>query len=208
LVGYEEHSSQCAKGVFGTQLSENYLGSLCTGSEGEGFRPNSELMNIYIEELKKILAQEEIDFRLVGKLLELAVGELYRELLLLLDGEIERERQKRERGKAQSQEEETIQEENLPCMHFVRVGRPAGRKDTVPRMTLREFFETEIIPLHKETDWEEKAREVRERILRGEFVIASLEDFIGYLYAYMLFEDVPDYSSSWASLRASSRILS
>jgi hypothetical protein len=148
-------------------------------------------MNIYIEEIRKVLTQEEVDFRLVGKLLELAVGELYRELLLLLDGEIERERQKREKGKAQSQEEEPIQEEDLPCVHFVRVGRPSGRKDTVPRMTLREFFETEIIPLHKETDWEEKAREVREKILRGEFVIATLEDFIGYLYAYMLYEDVP-----------------
>ncbi len=148
-------------------------------------------MNIYIEQLRKILEQEEIDFKLVGKLLELAVGELYRELLLLLDGEIEREGQKKEKGKAQTQEEAPIQEENLPCVHFVRVGRPAGRKDTAPRMSLREFFEKEIIPLHKETDWKEKAREVRERILRGEFVIASLEDFIGYLYAYMLYEDVP-----------------
>jgi len=148
-------------------------------------------MNIYIEEIRKVLRQEEIDFRLVGKLLELAIGELYRELLLLLDGEIERERQKKERGKAKSQEEEPIQEEELPCVHFVRVGRPVGRKDTVPRMSLREFFETEIIPLHKETDWEEKAKEVRQRILRGEFVIAGLEDFIGYLYAYMLYEDVP-----------------
>jgi hypothetical protein len=148
-------------------------------------------MNTYIEEIRKVLAQEEIDFRLVGKLLELAVGELYRELLLLLGKEIERERQKREKGKAQSQEEELIQEENLPCVHFVRVGRPAGRKDAVPRMSLREFFETEIIPLHKEINWEEKAREVREKILRGEFVIATLEDFIGYLYAYMLYEDVP-----------------
>jgi hypothetical protein len=148
-------------------------------------------MNIYIEEIRKVLTQEEIDFRLVGKLLELAVGELYRELLLLLGEEIEKERQKREKGKAQNQEEELISEENLPCPHFVRVGRPAGRKDAVPRMSFREFFEKEIIPLHKETDWKEKAREVRERILRGEFVIASLEDFIGYLYAYMLYEDVP-----------------
>jgi len=148
-------------------------------------------MNTYIEELKEVLEQEEIDFRLVGKLLELAVGELYRELLLLLGEEIEKERQKRERGKAQSQEEEPIPEEALPCPHFVRVGRPAGRKDTAPRMTLREFFEKEIVPLHKETDWKEKAREVREKILRGEFVITGLEDFIGYLYAYMLYEDVP-----------------
>ena len=166
-------------------------------------------MNIYIEELKKVLEQEEIDFGLVGKLLELAVGESYRELLLLLGEEIERERQERERSRAQTQEEEPIQKENLPCMHFVRVGRPAGSKDTAPRMTLREFFEKEIIPLHKERNWEEKAKEVRERILRGEFVIASLEDFIGYLYAYMLFEDVPAYlPSSSASLRASSSILS
>jgi hypothetical protein len=148
-------------------------------------------MNSYIEEIRKVLTQEEIDFRLVGKLLELAVRELYMELLLLLGEEIERERQKRERSKAQTQEEELISEENLPCPHFVRVGRPPGRKDTAPRMTLREFFETEILPLHKEADLEEKAREVRERILRGEFVIASLEDFIGYLYAYMLYEDVP-----------------
>jgi hypothetical protein len=148
-------------------------------------------MNAYIEEIRKILAQEDIDFRLVGKLLELAVGELYRKLWLLLDGEIERERQKREKGKAQSQEEEPIQEENLPCPHFVRVGRPAGRKDTAPRMSLREFFEKEVLPLHKEISWEEKAKEVREKILRGEFVIASLEDFIGYLYAYMLYENVP-----------------
>jgi len=166
-------------------------------------------MNTYIEEIRKVLTQEEIDFRLVGELLELAVGELYRELLLLLDGEIERERQKKGKGKAQSQEEEPILEEDLPCVHFVRVGRPAGRKDAVPRMTLREFFENEILPLHKERNWEEKAKEVRERTLRGEFVIASLEDFIGYLYAYMLYEDIPDYpSSSSASLRASSRILS
>ena len=148
-------------------------------------------MNTYIEELKEVLEQEEIDFRLVGKLLELAVGELYRELLLLLGEEIEKERQKRERGKAQTQEEEPIPEEALPCPHFVRVGRPPGRKDTAPRMTLREFFEKEIVPLHKETDWKEKAREVREKILRGEFVITGLEDFIGYLYAYMLYEDVP-----------------
>jgi hypothetical protein len=120
-------------------------------------------MNAYIDEIRKILAQEDIDFRLVGKLLELAVGELYRKLLLLLDGEIERERQKRERGKNQTQEGEPIQEEDFPCPHFVRVGRPAGRKDTAPRMTLREFFEKEVLPLHKETDWETKAREVREK---------------------------------------------
>jgi hypothetical protein len=51
---------------------------------------------------------------------------------------------------------------------------------------------------------------VREKILRGEFAIVGLADFIGFLYAYMLYEDVPDYlpSSSSASLRASSSILS
>lgn len=55
-------------------------------------------MNAYIEELRKILAQEDIDFRLVGELLELAIEELYREPLLLLGEEIEMERQKREKN--------------------------------------------------------------------------------------------------------------
>jgi hypothetical protein len=163
-----------------------------------------------LQRIKTLLEEEYIPFNEIMDLLLLAINLMKHELYSLLGIEEKlKERQKREKpSSAETKEEEPIQEENLPCVHFVRVGRPPGRKDTAPRMTLREFFEKEIIPLHKETDWEEKAREVRERILRGEFVIASLEDFIGYLYAYMLYEDVPDYSSSWASLRASSSILS
>jgi hypothetical protein len=165
-----------------------------------------------LQEIKAILEQEDIPFNQVMELVLLAVSLIKQELYSLLGLE-EKVKAIQKKGKPQPsevQEEEPIQEENLPCVHFVRVGRPAGRKDTAPRMTLREFFENEILPLHKEISWEEKAREVREKILKGEFVIVGLEDFIGYLYAYMLFEDVPDYfsSSSWASLRASSRILS
>jgi hypothetical protein len=148
-----------------------------------------------LEEVRLLLQQEDIPFREVMDLLLLAINLMKEELYSLLGLKHQlKALQKREKSQSpEAQEEETIQEENLPCLHFVRVGRPAGRKDTVPRMTLREFFENEILPLHKEINWEEKAREVRERILRGEFVIASLEDFIGYLYAYMLFEDVPEY---------------
>lgn len=32
---------------------------------------------------------------------------------------------------------------------------------------------------------------MEKRILRGEFVITTLKDFIGYLYAYTLYRDVP-----------------
>jgi hypothetical protein len=163
-----------------------------------------------LQRIRTLLEEEDIPFNEIMDLLLLAIDLMKHELNSLLGIEEKlKERQKREKPPPTEiqEEEEPIQEENLPCLHFVRVGRPAGRKDTVPRMTLREFFEKEIIPLYKETDWKEKAREVREKILRGEFVIASLEDFIGYLYAYMLFEDVPDYSFS-ASLRASSSILS
>jgi hypothetical protein len=162
-----------------------------------------------LQKIKTLLQQEDIPFNEIMNLLLLAISLMKHELHSLLGIEEKlKEPQKREKPQpTETQEEEPIQEENLPCVHFVRVGRPAGSKDTAPRMTLREFFEKEIIPLHKERNWEEKAKEVRERILRGEFVIASLEDFIGYLYAYMLYEDVPDYSSS-ASLRASSSILS
>ncbi len=165
-----------------------------------------------LQRIKTLLEKEDIPFNEIMDLVFLAISLMKHELYSLLGIEEKlKERQKREKPPlTETQEEEPIQEEDLPCVHFVRVGRPAGRKDTAPRMTLREFFETEIIPIHKETDWEKRAREVREKILRGEFVITGLEDFIGYLYAYMLFEDIPDYfpSSSSASLRASSSILS
>ncbi|MFZ8859475.1 MAG: hypothetical protein ACO2PP_03100, partial [Thermocrinis sp.] len=151
-----------------------------------------------LQKIKTLLQQEDIPFNEIMNLLLLAISLMKHELHSLLGIEEKlKEPQKREKPQpTETQEEEPIQEENLPCVHFVRVGRPAGSKDTAPRMTLREFFEKEIIPLHKERNWEEKAKEVRERILRGEFVIASLEDFIGYLYAYMLFEDVPAYLPS------------
>ncbi len=162
-----------------------------------------------LQKIRTLLEEEDIPFNEIMDLLLLAINLMKHELNSLLGIEEKlKERQKREKPPTETQEEEEpIQEEALPCLHFVRVGRPAGRKDTAPRMTLREFFEKEIIPLHKETDWEKKAREVRERILRGEFVIKTFEDLMGYLYAYMLYEDVPDYSFS-ASLRASSSILS
>ncbi len=147
-----------------------------------------------VKEIRLLLQEENIPFREVMDLLLLAISLMKEELYSLLGlKEQLKTLQKREKQKpSEAQEEEPIQEEDLPCVHFVRVGRPAGRKDAVPRMSLREFFEKEILPLHKEINWEEKARQVRERILRGEFVVASLEDFIGYLYAYMLYEDVPE----------------
>ncbi len=147
-----------------------------------------------LKEIRLLLQEEEVPFREVMDLLLLAINLMKEELYSLLGlKEQLKTLQKREKQKpSETQEEEFIQEEDLPCLHFVRVGRPAGRKDTAPRMTLREFFEKEILPLHKEINWEEKARQVREKILKGEFVIKTLEDFIGYLYAYMLYEDVPE----------------
>ena len=146
-----------------------------------------------LEEVKLLLQEEDTPFREVMDLLLLAISLMKEELYFLLGLKQQlKTLQRREKPQSsESQEEELIQEEDLPCVHFVRVGRPAGRKDAVPRMSLKGFFENEILPLHKERNWEEKAKEVRERTLRGEFVIASLEDFIGYLYAYMLYEDVP-----------------
>ena len=163
-----------------------------------------------LQRIKTLLEEEDVPFNEIMDLVLLAISLMKHELYFLLGIEEKlKEPQRREKPPStKNQEEEPIQEGDLPCPHFVRVGRPAGRKDAVPRMTLKEFFSAEIIPLHKETDWEEKAQEVREKILRGEFVITGLEDFIGYLYAYMLYEDVPDYLSSSASLRASSSILS
>ena len=146
-----------------------------------------------LEEVRLLLKEEDIPFREVMDLILSAISLIKEELYSLLGlKEKLKALQRREKSQpSETQEEELIQEEALPCVHFVRVGRPAGRKDAVPRMSLKEFFEKEILPLHKEINWEEKAREVREKILKGEFVITGLEDFIGYLYAYMLYEDVP-----------------
>jgi hypothetical protein len=76
-------------------------------------------------------------------------------------------------------------------VHFVCIGRSPGRKDTVPKMSLREFFEKEIILTSQINTLGREGKGSEGKILRGEFVIATLEDFIGYLYAYMLYEDVP-----------------
>jgi hypothetical protein len=148
-----------------------------------------------LQKIRSLLEEEDTPFNEIMDLLLLAITLMKHELYSLLGIEEKlKERQKREKPQpTETQEEEPIQEGNLPCLHFVRVGRPAGRKDTAPRMTLREFFEKEIIPLHKEINWEEKAKEVREKILRGEFVIRTFADLMGFLYAYMLYEDIPDY---------------
>ncbi len=41
-------------------------------------------------------------------------------------------------------------------------------------------------------DYGKLAREVREKILKGEFEPKTVRDFIAYLYAYFEFEDVPE----------------
>ena len=150
-----------------------------------------------LKEIRLLLQEEDVPFREIMDLLLFAISLIKEELYSLLGlREQLKAIQRRERHQSsETQEEEPIQEEDLPCVHYVRVGRPAGRKDAVPRISLREFFPAEIIPLHKEISWEEKAREVREKILKGEFVLTSLKDFVGYLYAYMLYEDIPEVFS-------------
>jgi hypothetical protein len=108
-----------------------------------------------LAEVRLLLQEDDIPFREIMDLLLLAISLIKDELYSLLGlKEKLNPPQKREKQRSsESQEEETLQEEDLPCLHFVRVGRPAGSKDTAPRMTLREFFEKEILPLHKEINW-------------------------------------------------------
>ena len=82
--------------------------------------------------------------------------------------------------------------------HEVRVGRPSGSKDRQERkLTWKEFWsQTESVPLHRETDYQRLAEEVRSLLKEGRFRIRTLTDFIAYLHAYMEFEDVPDLSIS------------
>ena len=75
-----------------------------------------------------------------------------------------------------------------------KIGRPSGVKDKQPRkLTWKEFwFQAGNVPLHKEVNYHELAKEVREKIKKGEFRIRTIRDFIAYLFAYYEFEDVPE----------------
>ena len=78
--------------------------------------------------------------------------------------------------------------------HEVRVGRPSGSKDRQERkLTCKESWaRAEDIPLHKEINYHELAKKVRESIKEGKFRIRNIRDFIAYLFAYYEFQDVPE----------------
>jgi len=144
--------------------------------------------NTVIAQIKELLQKEPLDLPLIGSLLLQAVELMRKEVLFLFPPPPERQRTQKETKQQQQQQEEEPQDHSLSWLYSYtpKVGRPTGS----PTLTLKEFFEQEIIPLHKEPNWIELAREVYERIQRGEFQIRSLRDFIAFLYAYMLYEEV------------------
>ena len=73
-----------------------------------------------------------------------------------------------------------------------KIGRPAGSGSSKPRNT--EPVKAEVIPLHRQVDYKELAKEVRRKILEGKFKVNTITDFIAYLFAYFEFEDVPELS--------------
>jgi len=79
-----------------------------------------------------------------------------------------------------------------------KVGRPAGARDKKERkLTWKEFWEqAQDVPLHKEVNYHELAKEVREKIKRREFKIKTITDFIAYLFAFHEYEDVPELTSN------------
>lgn len=96
--------------------------------------------------------------------------------------------------------EENVIEEDLSLdwlySYVPKVGRPSGAKVQKPGTLSRKEFWRETkkgVLLHREIDYSELAREVREKILKGE-PIKTLREFIAYLYAFMEFEDVPELS--------------
>jgi len=101
--------------------------------------------------------------------------------------------------------EENVIEEDLSLdwlySYVPKVGRPSGAKVQKPGTLSRKEFWRETkkgVLLHREIDYSELAREVRERILKGQFRIESITDFIAYLFAYYEFEDVPELQLYYA----------
>jgi len=146
----------------------------------------SEFFTLY-EQAKKLLNEEEPDFRELGRILLKLVECLKLELLEVFpEPALEKKPQRKENRLATTKEEEP-EEIQAPDLSFlypytIAVGRPKGSKSTAK--TLQEFVR-EHIPLHKEVNYEEKAKELVERIRNGEELrIQTLSEFIALLYAF------------------------
>ncbi len=135
----------------------------------------------------RILSSEDIDFRELGKIL-LSLVECLKQEILEVFPPPEKPRILQNREKVEN-EPPAFQDSLLLDFDFLyeytpKVGRPIGSKT----MTLGEFFQ-EYIPLHKETDFVEKAKEILQLLKTDNFKLKTLQDFIALLFAYQLFEN-------------------
>jgi len=76
-----------------------------------------------------------------------------------------------------------------------RIGRPAGVQNKQGRKPSQGGLPltAESVPLHREVNYYELARSLREQYLQtGKIEINSLRDFLAYLFAYLEYEDIPD----------------
>ncbi len=157
----------------------------------------SYLANLFRKLAKELESSEYL--REAGRFLEASAK------LLKLQIEEIFPRPKPERKKITIKEVKEVLEENTEeheyDLSFIydytpRIGRPCEAKDTVERkLTWKEFWsKAGNVPLHREVNYHELAKEVREKIKRGEFRIRSITDFIAYLFAYYEYEDVPEIS--------------
>jgi len=72
------------------------------------------------------------------------------------------------------------------------IGRPAGRKNAKSVGERERKIKADNIPLLKEKNYSELAKEVRIKIQKGEFKVKTITDFIAYLFAYYEYDDVPE----------------
>jgi len=141
----------------------------------------------FYEQAKRLLNEEEPDFRELGRILLKLVEFLKLELLDVFPEPTLEEKPQRKENRLATTKEEEPEEVQTPDLSFlypytVAVGRRKGSKNTAK--TLQEFVR-EFIPLHKEVSYEEKAKELVERIRNGEEVrIQTLSEFIALLYAF------------------------
>jgi len=141
----------------------------------------------FYEQAKRLLNEEEPDFRELGRILLKLVEFLKLELLDVFPEPTLEEKPQRKENRLATTKEEEPEELQAPDLAFlypytVAVGRPKGSKNTAK--TLQEFVR-EFVPLHREVNYEEKAKELVERIRNGEEVrIQTLSDFIALLYAF------------------------
>ena len=142
---------------------------------------------ILYKQAKKLLSEEDPDFRELGRILLKLMECLKLELFELFpEPPKEKKRPQRNYSEEETNKEESVEEYTPDLSFLYHYVTPVGRKQgSKPVKTLQEFFR-EFIPIHKGVNYEEIAEDIVKKVRSGVFKLKTISEFIALLYAYQL----------------------